>query len=80
MSMKILTVILFAAVLPWLSPAAGQSPPPRQTAAAAARTSPVGVGDVAPDFTLEDQDGRSVTLSQSRGKAPVVLVFYRGYW
>jgi cytochrome oxidase Cu insertion factor (SCO1/SenC/PrrC family) len=77
MSMKILTVILFAAVL---SSSAGQSPPPRQTAAAAASTSPVGVGEAAPDFTLEDQDGHSVTLSQSRGKAPVVLVFYRGYW
>jgi cytochrome oxidase Cu insertion factor (SCO1/SenC/PrrC family) len=80
MSMKILTLILFAAVPSSLSAAAGQSPPPQQTAAAAARTSPVGVGDVAPDFTLEDQDGRSVTLSRSRGKAPVVLVFYRGYW
>lgn len=77
MSMKLLTAILFAAVL---SSAAGRPSPPRQAAAAAARTSPVGVGEVAPDFTLEDQDGRGVTLSQSRGKSPVVLVFYRGYW
>lgn len=78
MSMKILTAILSAAVL---SSAAGRPFPPGQTAAATpARTSPVGVGDVAPDFTLEDQDGHKVTLSQARGKAPVVLVFYRGYW
>lgn len=37
-------------------------------------------GVEAPDFTLEDQDGKSVKLSQYRGKKSVVLVFYRGYW
>ncbi|GAC1405980.1 MAG: hypothetical protein NVSMB56_20060 [Pyrinomonadaceae bacterium] len=44
------------------------------------REKPVGVGDVAPDFTLEDENGKSVTLSSARGQSPVVLVFYRGYW
>jgi cytochrome oxidase Cu insertion factor (SCO1/SenC/PrrC family) len=38
------------------------------------------VGQPAPDFTLEDADGKSVTLSEFRGKKSVVLVFYRGYW
>lgn len=38
------------------------------------------VGDAAPDFTLEDQDGKPVTLSAYRGKRTVLLVFYRGYW
>ena len=38
------------------------------------------VGDVAPDFTLEDQDGQPVTLSAYREKQTVVLVFYRGSW
>lgn len=33
------------------------------------------VGQEAPDFTLKNQDGESVTLSTLRGK-PVVLVFY----
>ena len=33
----------------------------------------------APDFTLNDQDGRPFALSSLRGSA-VVLVFYRGYW
>lgn len=33
------------------------------------------VGDDAPDFTIPDQDGNSVTLSALRGK-PVVLYFY----
>jgi hypothetical protein len=37
-------------------------------------------GDLAPDFTLEDQNGRPVTLSGFRGQRPVVLVFYRGHW
>jgi AhpC/TSA family len=44
------------------------------------RNAPVAVGDFAPDFTLEDQNRNKVTLSNARGKSPVVLVFYRGYW
>lgn len=32
-------------------------------------------GQPAPDFTLNDQDGKPVTLSQFRGK-PIVLYFY----
>lgn len=32
-------------------------------------------GDPAPDFTLPDQDGNPVTLSELRGK-PVVVYFY----
>ena len=33
-------------------------------------------GDVAPDFTLSDIDGKeTVTLSDFHGKKPVVLVF-----
>jgi peroxiredoxin len=44
------------------------------------RTKPLTVGDAAPDFTLVDSHGQKVTLSDSKGKNPVVLVFYRGYW
>ena len=34
------------------------------------------VGDAAPDFTLKTLDGRgAVTLSDSRGQQPVVLIF-----
>ncbi len=40
----------------------------------------VRVGDLAPDFTLENRDGRRMTLSDLQGKKNVVLVFYRGYW
>lgn len=41
-------------------------------------TDPIKVGDIAPDFTLNDLDGNAVQLSKA--KSPVVLVFYRGYW
>ena len=37
----------------------------------------VGVGDVAPDFTLEGTGDRTYTLSEYLGQ-PVVLVFYPG--
>lgn len=40
----------------------------------------VKVGDLAPDFTLEALRGPAVTLSQFRGEANVILVFYRGHW
>jgi hypothetical protein len=34
------------------------------------------VGDVAPDFTLPDQNNKPVKLSDYRGKKNVVLAFY----
>jgi peroxiredoxin Q/BCP len=34
------------------------------------------VGEIAPDFTLCDEQGHQHTLSAHRGKSPVVLVFY----
>jgi len=34
------------------------------------------VGDAAPDFTLPDQSGTPVKLSDFRGKKNVVLAFY----
>ncbi len=40
------------------------------------RTSTVKVGDLAPDFTLLDQNRNKVTLSEFRGKQNVVLAFY----
>jgi peroxiredoxin len=38
------------------------------------------VGDVAPDFTLPDQDGAMVCLSDRLAQGPVVLIFVRGGW
>ena len=34
------------------------------------------VGDRAPDFALEDQNGKTVRLSDFSGKKTVVLAFY----
>jgi len=41
-------------------------------------TAPAGltVGQLAPDFTLKDQHGKDVSLSDYRGKKNVVVVFY----
>jgi hypothetical protein len=38
------------------------------------------VGERPPDLTLPDASGRPVSLADYRGKKPVVVVFYRGYW
>lgn len=40
----------------------------------------VRVGDIAPDFTLQNLDGQGITLSQVYRDRNVVLVFYRGQW
>ena len=36
-------------------------------------------GDKAPDFALKDGDGKTVRLSDFKGR-DVLLDFYRGYW
>ncbi len=46
---------------------AGQPPPP---------STHLKVGDVAPNFTLRDQNNQPVKLSDFRGKKNVVLAFY----
>jgi cytochrome oxidase Cu insertion factor (SCO1/SenC/PrrC family) len=71
---KVLTVLLQTIVLLSVAMAANLKLPSDE------RSTPVAVGEVAPDFTLEDQNKNKVTLSNARGKSPVVLVFYRGYW
>ena len=38
------------------------------------------VGEAAPDFSLPDAGGRTVSLAEYRGKKPVIVIFYRGYW
>lgn len=46
----------------------GQQPAPLKTS--------LKVGDMAPDFTLRDQNRKDVKLSDFRGKQNVVLAFY----
>ena len=38
------------------------------------------VGDVAPEFTAKDQNGKTINLKQALKKGPVVMLFYRGQW
>jgi peroxiredoxin len=38
------------------------------------------VGEVAPDFTLPDANGKPVHLAELLKNGPVVLTFYRGAW
>jgi peroxiredoxin len=38
----------------------------------------IAVGEQAPDFTLRNQDGEKVSLSDYRGRKKVLLVFYPG--
>jgi cytochrome oxidase Cu insertion factor (SCO1/SenC/PrrC family) len=59
------TVFILLAALP--SGAADQTSPPEPK---------IKVGDTAPDFTLRDQTGKEVKLSDFRGKKNVVLAFY----
>jgi peroxiredoxin len=37
-------------------------------------------GDVAPEFTLNDYDGKPVSSSELLAKGPLVVSFYRGVW
>ncbi len=65
---KILLVLLLAGSLLPASKAAdkpSETPPPK-----------IKVGDMAPDFTLQDQDGNKVSLHDFRGKKNVALAFY----
>lgn len=38
------------------------------------------VGDQMPPFTLPDQDGRLVNMSDLLVEAPLIVAFYRGHW
>jgi len=38
------------------------------------------VGEKAPEFSLPDQNGKSVTLSDLLSPNGAVLIFYRGHW
>jgi peroxiredoxin len=37
-------------------------------------------GDLAPDFSLPESTGATVTLAELTADMPCVLVFYRGHW
>jgi len=67
-------------VLVSLSPLHAQLGPKDGANLSATDLKRVKVGDSAPDFVLEDADGKKISLSDFRGKKNVVLAFYRGRW
>ena len=65
---KTMLTLLAATTLLSVSYAAdnpAETPPPK-----------IKVGDVAPDFTLQDQNGNKVSLHEFKGKKNVALAFY----
>lgn len=79
MVLKMIVVLLLA--LSFIhSPAFAQLGPKDGTDLSPTDLRRIKVGQPAPDFTLEDMEGKNITLSEFRGKKTVVLVFYRGYW
>lgn len=65
---------------PQPTPAGKPAQQPAQTAQPAQTPAPpqthLKVGDLAPDFTLRDTEGKEVKLSDFRNKKSVVLAFY----
>jgi cytochrome oxidase Cu insertion factor (SCO1/SenC/PrrC family) len=79
--MIVRSLVAFAfAFLITCPPAFAQLGPKDGAKLAATDLDRIKVGQAAPDFTLENFDGKPVSLSDFRGKKSVVLVFYRGQW
>lgn len=75
----VVVLLVLALVVPILSQCSSADTavtPEARPAASAAEPAALKVGDKAPDFTLPDQDGKQVSLSQFQGKENVVLAFY----
>ena len=67
MKKMLLVLLLAGSVLPasYAADKPSETPPPK-----------IKVGDMAPDFTLQDQNGNKVSLHDFKGKKNVALAFY----
>ena len=63
----LMSVLLLGTLAASIGVSAQNTPPPDPK---------IKVGDTAPDFTLRDQSGNQVKLSDFHGKKDVVLAFY----
>ena len=77
----LLVLALMVPILSQCSSSSSSTPAsPAKVEAKAASSAPapvtLKVGDKAPNFTLPDQHGQDISLSQFRGKKNVVLAFY----
>ena len=52
----------------------------RELAELVAREPGLGVGDPAPSFRLEDQDGNTVDSDELLVRGPLVVTLFRGHW
>lgn len=75
-----LKTVIFAIALAALSPAHAQLGPKDGANLKPTDLDRIKIGNTAPDFILENMDGKRVSLSEFRQKKNVVLVFYRGLW
>ena len=73
---SILPALLVGAMLVAGSLSFAQTQAPAQQPARTIAHTNLKVGDVAPDFTLPDDMGHQVKLSDFRGKKNVILAFY----
>jgi peroxiredoxin len=55
------------------------APPPPTTATPPSADAPLALNSLAPDFTLANAHGGSITLSQVTATRPILLIFYLGY-
>lgn len=65
MKQLLIALLLAGTLVPASFAADNQVPPPK-----------IKVGDMAPDFTMRDQNGKQVSLHEFRGKKNVALAFY----
>jgi cytochrome oxidase Cu insertion factor (SCO1/SenC/PrrC family) len=72
----LLVLALVVPILSQCSSADTPAAPEGGAMASAAEATTLKVGDKAPDFTLPDQNGKKISLSQFQGKENVVLAFY----
>jgi len=52
----------------------------RDLAEAVASEAGLGVGDAAPPFRLQDQNGNTIDSKDLLAKGPVVVALFRGHW
>jgi len=75
------TLAVLALVVPILSQCSSAetsatATPAARATASASEPAALKVGDKAPGFSLPDQNGKQISLSQFQGKENVVLAFY----